>query len=280
MIRGLGVISIALVVFLSSCGQEAGSESGQSGPTPSPEASLADDLELFTQAGATEAEATCIAERFARNFPSDRELLPDDIAASIPDLAAGCAEEERLEAIASSVRRLLLEELEEVLGPLRERVADRFRFAGASDAQASCIADALLKAGPSEEGVYGTTREKAAKTVDLLKRHAADCAGPRRLEQVGRDSVLAPFEESLQAAGATRQEVDCFVTLVSELDLFFPSADFNGDRAAQLGADRIIEDMNGCIPSDRVRELVERVFTEYQKDCTRDRDDPMAPFTC
>ena len=162
---------------------------------------------------------------------------------------------------------------------LIKRIVKTYEFAGATPEEAECIAEELLANAP-DLNVYGTMEEKARKTARLLREHASSCASHARLTDLGMDSVLAPYEQALLQAGAHQKEISCFFEEVDELDLFLPSEDFNGKRAARTGAANIIEEMDGCLSKERVREIVKQVFANAVEGCARTSEDPLAPFEC
>ncbi len=238
---------------------------------------------MLVEAGATEQEAACLAAELAQNpppSPSDPSSPGSAISDAILEVGGHCADEDRLMLIAENAADQLEQDLDRILEPLRRRIAHGYLDAGATKREAECIANAFLSIDPKDAGVYGTTKEKALATAELLKEHASSCASPERLARLGMASVTEPFEAALQNAGATQRETECFINKVGELDLFFPSEDFNGPQAAEMGAARIAEDIGGCISEGRVRELVESVFGQYQEGCSRTSKDPLAPFDC
>lgn len=171
-------------------------------------------------------------------------------------------------------------QFEKIRARLVKRITNVYEFAGATPTEAECIAEALLALDPGESRVYGTMEEKARKTAQLLREHASSCASQARLLELGRASVLAPYQEALVQAGARPKEITCFFEQVEELDLFLPSEDFNGKRAARTGTARILEEMDGCLPEKRVREIVKQVFANSVEGCARTSEDPLAPFEC
>lgn len=194
-------------------------------------------------------------------------VQPSDLPSAIPTaLPSGTSEKSQ-------------RQFEKLRGWLVNRIVKTYEFAGATPEEAECIAEELL-ANVHALRVYGTTEEKARKTARLLKEHASSCASQARLAQLGRAAMVAPYEQALSQAGASPKEIGCFLEKVEELDLFFPSEDFNGKQAARMGIAQISKDVDGCLSRQRVRAIVTRVFAEYEEGCTRSSDDPLAPFEC
>lgn len=169
---------------------------------------------------------------------------------------------------------------QDVLGSFRAEFARQFEAAGATSEEAECMASALLSVDPENLRLYGTTARKAKIAIALFRDHAGKCSPPARLGELARAWVMGPQSEMLAEAGATASELECFVTRVGSLDLFLPSPDFNGPTAAGLGTQRIVEQMEGCIPEPRIREIVARAFDNYIEGCTKTSEDPLAPYDC
>jgi hypothetical protein len=272
------VVVVACLVALAGCGEHGDGAAGGASASPSGTASVnPHDVRLFVEEGATEEEAACLAAEVTSE-PEEGDIA--GLVAQFEDAAEVCVEESRRAELTAAVEARLTSEIEEVLGPLREEFARQFGAAGATTEEAECMASALLAVDPEELQLYGTTAKKAKIAVALFQDHAGECATPSRLAVLARAWVMGPQAEALAEAGATPAEVECFVTKIGELDLFLPSPDFNGPTAAGMGATRIVEQMDGCIPEPRVREIVMQVFENYIEGCEKTREDPLAPYDC
>ncbi|MEA2453491.1 MAG: hypothetical protein QOG04_2201 [Actinomycetota bacterium] len=165
--------------------------------------------------------------------------------------------------------------------PLLKQFADRYKAGGATSSEAQCIAETLLSQNPSAlSDVSGNARSKSRAISALLVREASRCASSDRLKELTFSTFVKPYLEALTTAGATRSQADCMVTKIENLDVFFPSEDFNGPRAGQMAGDRFVDNAPGCAPTNQLRQIAKELFAEYQKGCERTSDDPMAPYEC
>lgn len=274
------LIACFLAVAVGGCDDEERGPAGGRSSAATPTASAAtDDVALLLEAGATEEEAACLADVLAERTRTNSDTV-DGTMEAVATAAEECADEARRDELTAAIRQQLAEELEKVVGPLRDHLAAQFEAGGATSEEAQCIADRILEVDPEDVDLYGTPARKTRIAIALFRDHAGACASSARLAELARAWVLGPQVEALEAAGATPREVECFVTKVGELDLFLPSSDFNGPTAAGMGGTRIAEEMDGCIPEPRVREIVTRIFEDYQRGCTKTSEDPLAPYEC
>lgn len=73
------------------------------------------------------------------------------------------------------VETRVTEDLEKIIGPLREEFAAQLRIAGATPEEAECMATVLLSVDPEEVQLHATTSKKAEIAVALCRDRAGAC---------------------------------------------------------------------------------------------------------
>lgn len=278
--RKAGVISVILMMFLtlSGCGSDARPAATVATPTQDPFIGP-----FLAEAGATVVEAECISEVLAdspySSEPEDQEL-GKEVAQRIRLLGTSCGSEDRLRALAERMSTLVDEQLEKSLNPILAQIASRFEAAGASRTKSICIAEVLVAQDPTILTNEGNAQERADELGDFLASEASHCARPSQLRELMYASFVSPVLSKLHEAGASRHEATCIVESIDAIEIFTPSAEFNGRDSAAMAGDRFVENAPRCALAARMRRIVRVLFRNYQQGCTRTSDDPMAPFEC
>jgi hypothetical protein len=222
-------------------------------------------FDFAVEAGANEEEAYCVALALSEDAESmeevsDRTASYPSFGSALAELAPDCASAERYNEIDASYEEAFLPDPDAVEAGRRDLFLSQFYAAGASPAEAECMADALATA-PAEDipPTYGVYEPGDAELAFL-----DDCADPERIVELYSEAYRSPLRTEVVAAGATESEADCIIESIDQLDLFMPSHDFRGDDEAQITADLFVDYAGGCAAEGELRTIALEMHRRFE----------------
>ncbi len=272
LLRGVGGWHLFIAVLAGAvlCGcSGTQSEHGEVEVTTSlaaePSGGVVEEVSAFLLGiGASEEEASCIAPGVAGDAETqeevdDRTLPYESFGAAIVALAPGCVSAERAGELDGLYHEFNEAVSAEMQGDTRELWVSQFLAGVATEAEAGCMADALV-ASENEEWppLYGSY-EPGDPALGLF----AECGSPERVVEIYREAYRGPVRDRLVDAGATVEQADCIIDSVGDLDLFLPSDDFAGERSAEMTAELFVDDASGCAPVEQLEAVAAELHEIY-----------------
>jgi hypothetical protein len=238
--------TLTLVLLVAACG-------GDGSPTATKRSDLDRRVErelfdLLLDAGATDREAACLAIVLTSEVDEISDVLTidnlgDNRSQPLGPRGRECGLYDRLNEIVLGIGREAEREVDAHLDRFKETLEKELLAVGARRDEAECIVEAIFDSSIDPD-------DEAAREERL-----AQCGSNRRLDQLMEQRYKAPLVEGLIEAGATTEEANCLVDHVDNIDIYFPSEDFESPTAAETTARRFVEMASVCGDANRLRAL-------------------------